>query len=115
MLQQQQIDDQEYSTNLFYQIIQFENQLINSQTEHSRNESVYRTYNYHLEKLSLIYRLLQKMPRFDWYFIQSEIDRMYKLDNTITGCIIHFDFKDLNYVNRAFLKYSTLNTKLQDR
>jgi hypothetical protein len=99
--------NQDYSSDLIYQLKELEIQMLNSQTEHSRNESVFRTYNYHLEKIKLILRLFQKSIRFDWLQIQSCMDEMYKQDSSLSGCTIHFDFKESDIPNRAFLKYKT--------
>lgn len=42
-------------------------------------------------------------PRFKFDEIQQEIDRIYKVDNNLTGIIIYLDWKDGN--NRAFFKH----------
>lgn len=42
-------------------------------------------------------------PRFKFDIIQQETDRLYKIDNNLTGIIIYLDWKDGN--NRAFFKH----------
>ena len=103
----QPIKFQSNSSSIQTHIKQLETQMINSQTEHSRIESVYRTYEYQLEKLHLINKLVNQSPRFDWLQIQSEIFRLYKLDSTITGCIIQFNFKNTIPANRAHIVFNT--------
>ncbi len=46
--------------------------------------------------------IIQK-PRFKYDVIQHEIDRLYKIDNNLTGIIIYLDWKDGD--NRAFFKH----------
>jgi len=98
--------NQDHSSNLLYQLKELEIQLLNSQTTHSKYESVFRTFDYHLEKLKLIFRLFKQSIRFNWLQIQLEMDRLYKNDSTLTGFIIYFDFKNSEVVNRAHISFN---------
>ncbi len=103
------LKEKKYDSDIIYHLNELENQLLNAQTEFSRNESVYRYYNYHLEKTNLLKRLSLKTPRFAWLQIQEEIDRLYSVDSTLTGCQIIFDFKEAITPNRALIKCNVIN------
>lgn len=47
--------------------------------------------------------LIVKRPRFKFEIIQQEIDRLYKIDNNLSGIRIYLDWKDGE--NRAFFKH----------
>ena len=105
----QTVQNQDFSSNLLYQIKELENMMLNSQTTHSSNESVFRSFDYLLEKLKLIYRLFQQSIRFDWVLIQQEMDRLYQEDSTITGYSIYFDFINTKGFNRAHIQFNQHN------
>ena len=48
--------------------------------------------NWIAEKLNSISKIARRDVRFDYLFIQSEIDKLYKIDNSLTGFIIRLDF-----------------------
>ena len=55
------------------------------------------------KELNDIKLVIVQNPRFKFDEIQQEIDRLYKIDNNLTGIIIYLDWKDGN--NRAFFKH----------
>ncbi|APG66322.1 hypothetical protein LPB136_13485 [Tenacibaculum todarodis] len=54
-----------------------------------------------IEKLKII---ISSNPRFEWFFLQEEIDRLYSMDKNLTGINIQLNWKDGE--NRAFLIYN---------
>lgn len=48
-------------------------------------------YNSELEKVKL---MIVKNPRFPFVLIQEEIDRLYTIDNSLTGMNIKLDWKE---------------------
>lgn len=105
MINQQPVQNQDFSSDLLYQLKELEIQILNSQTTHSRNESVFRTFDYLLQKLKFIYRLFNQPIRFNWLQIQLEMDRLYKNDPTLTGYIFFFDFINTEAVNRGQIHF----------
>lgn len=62
-------------------------------------------YNAELEKVKL---MIVKNPRFPYVLIQEEIDRLYSIDNNLTGMNIKLDWKEGE--NRGFIECN-LNKK----
>ncbi|MGJ8743817.1 hypothetical protein [Polaribacter sp.] len=58
--------------------------------------------DYTLCELDKIKITIENNPRFMWVQIQEEIDRLYTLDNSITGITVQLDWKQGG--NRAFYK-----------
>jgi hypothetical protein len=59
--------------------------------------------DYCLSEIEKIKTTIDKNPRYEWVEIQEEIDRLYTLDNNLTGMIIYLDWKD--GLNRGFYKH----------
>ena len=66
--------------------------------------------NWILGKLNTISKIAKRDVRFDYLFIQSEIDKLYKKDASLTGIHMIINFKNHKKPNRGFLEFN-LNKK----
>ncbi|WP_055436948.1 hypothetical protein [Lacinutrix algicola] len=66
-------------------------------------------FNWLDDKVDLISKVSKTEVRFNYLVIQNEMDRLYKLDPTITGYNITFDFVKTNDPFRA--KFNLLISK----
>lgn len=62
--------------------------------------------NWISEKLNSISKIARRDVRFDYLFIQSEIDKLYKQDNTLTGIWLALNFSNVINHNRGFLEFN---------
>lgn len=83
---------------------QLKSDLLRFQISNNRNFILCKSIDVLVEKADLIKRLVERNPRFNWNFIQDEIDRLYKKDTSLTGVIIMLDYKDFKTPNRASIK-----------
>ncbi|WP_370227194.1 hypothetical protein [Mesoflavibacter sp.] len=84
---------------------------VNSHINHIKNNYSYdakssELLNWISEKLNSISKIARREVRFDYLFIQSEIDKLYKKDNTLTGVVLILNFKKLKSHNRGFLEFN---------
>lgn len=84
---------------------------VNKHINHLQNSYSYDTksselLNWISEKLNSISKIARRDVRFDYLFIQSEIDKHYKIDNSLTGFFITLDFNTEKKPNRGFLKFN---------
>lgn len=84
---------------------------VNSHINHLQSNYSYdakssELLNWIAEKLNSISKIARRDVRFDYLFIQSEIDKLYKIDNSLTGFIIRLDFNKEKEPNRGFLEFN---------
>lgn len=73
--------------------------------DYNQNPLLFRAFDSLIKRTDLIKKLIKINPRFDWQIIQLEMDRLYKLDSSLTGYKILFDFKNTRLPNRAFILF----------
>lgn len=64
--------------------------------------------NWILVKLNSISKIAKRDVRFDYLFVQSEIDKLYKNDPSLTGVNMIFNFKNHKKTNRGFLEFNLI-------
>ena len=62
-----------------------------------------KNFNWILEELTIIGSLVRYNPRFGWSEVQREMDRIYKVDKSITGYHLILDFKQVDCPRRPFI------------
>lgn len=92
-----------------YQFQELINQQLNAQCQLANNPYAMQILRWNIEKIEFLKRILAKSPRFPWQSIQLEMDRLYKIDHTLTGYTIQFDFVECLHPNRAKISLSINN------
>jgi len=97
-------DNQDYSNDIVYHLEQLQADLYRMQICNNRNFILSKSIDVIIEKIEMIKRIQQVEIRFDYLIIQDEMDRLFKEDNSLTGCTINFDFKESENPNRALIQ-----------
>lgn len=96
-------ENKDYSNDIEYHLGQLQSDLYRMQIGNNRNFILSKSIDILVENIEMIKKLAQAEVRFDWLKIQDEIDRLFKDDNSITGYIINFDFKESEKPNRCMI------------
>jgi len=94
-----------FSRDPLYHLEILETDVYRLRYDHNQNPLLYRTFDSLLTNISLIEKLIKSSPRFEWQIIQFEMDRLYRLESSITGYEILFDFKKAKLPNREFILF----------
>lgn len=97
------IYSKDFSNDIYYHLEQLECDLLRMQMDNNRNFILSRSIDVLVSKIKMIKNLIQNEPRFNWNLIQSEMDRLFSLDKSLTGYNILFDFSDTKNPNRALI------------
>lgn len=97
------------SNDIIYHLDEMEKEIYISQTTFNRSQLFVRVLDGFLKDIAKIKSLTSINPRFDWNMIQNEMDRLYKLDSSLTGYNIFFDFKESAFSSRAIISLNLFN------
>ena len=94
-----------FSNDPLYHLEILETDVHRLRYDYNQDPLLFRAFDNLLTIISLIKKLIKINPRFDWQIIQLEMDRLYKLDSSLTGYKILFDFKNTRLPNRAYIQF----------
>ncbi|TYC14797.1 hypothetical protein ES677_05300 [Bizionia gelidisalsuginis] len=105
-----------YKTEFSDKDLHFHLEEIKDQINYLKNNFQYDSasmefFNWIMSKLNRLSVVVNEDVRFDYLTIQGEIDRLYKIDNSITGVQILFDFIKTNNPKRAILTVTVPKSK----
>lgn len=97
-------ENQDYSNDIVNHLEKLIADLYRFQISNNKNYVFCKSIEILIEKIEMLIRLVKVNVRFDWLKIQNEMDRLYKIDNSLTGYNIHFDFKESKESKRALIR-----------
>lgn len=80
------------------------NQIEYMKAKHPLDIEANRFFDWCLKRHEIILGLVQFNPRFGWSEIQKEMDRLFRLDNSLTAFQLNLDFVDTDKPKIALIK-----------
>jgi len=94
-----------FSNDPLYHLNELEKDVHRLRYDYNQDPLLFRAFDSLIKRTALIKKLIKSSPRFEWQIIQFEMDRLYRLESSITGYEILFDFKKANLPNREFILF----------
>jgi len=96
-------ENNEYSKDIMYHLEKLKADLFRIQTLNNRNFVLSSSIDIMVNNITMINKLVQIDPRFEWKYIQNEMDRLLKKDTSLTGFRILFDFEECDKPKRSLI------------
>ena len=90
--------------NIEIQLRQITSQIQYNKTKYPLDVEANQFFDWCLKKHEIIFGLVQINPRFGWAEIQKEMDRLFRLDNSLTGFQLNLNIGDTDKPNRALIE-----------
>ena len=90
--------------NIEIQLRQITSQIEYNKTKYPLDVEANQFFDWCLKRHEIIFGLVQFNPRFGWAEIQKEMDRLFRLDNSLTGFQLNLNIGDTDKPNRALIE-----------
>ncbi|TDS13551.1 hypothetical protein DFQ03_2844 [Maribacter caenipelagi] len=94
--------------NIEIQLRQINGQIEYNKAKYPLDVEANLFFDWCLKRFDIIIGLVRFNPRFGWSEIQKEMDRLFRLDNGLTGFQLNLDFVDTDKPKRALIERNFL-------
>ena len=90
--------------NVLYRINKLLEHIQFLKSKYPEDREAHKHFNWIIKELNIIRNFVLYNPRFGWSEIQKEMDRLFRLDNSLTGFQLNIDFVDTDKPKRALIE-----------